>query len=124
MNVIKKIALGTLSVMFIGSIAKAQSLEDARKAVNAEQFQKAKSLFANLVKVQPTPENYFYYGDLYLQLNMPDSAKTVFEKGIAADDKGKYKLNYIGLGTVNLFEKNATGAQANFAKATDAVLYL
>ncbi len=119
MNIVKKIALGTMSVMFIASATQAQSLEDARKAVNAEQFQKAKSLFANLVQNQPSPENYFYYGDLYLQLNMPDSAKAVFQKGIAADEKGKYKLNQIGLGTVNLFEKNETAAQANFAKAID-----
>ncbi|WP_026063455.1 tetratricopeptide repeat protein [Pedobacter arcticus] len=118
MNIVKKIALGTMSVMFVASATHAQSLEDAKKAVNAEQFQKAKSLFANLVKNQPSPENYFYYGDLYLQLNMPDSAKAVFQKGIAADEKGKYKLNQIGLGTVNLFEKNATAAQENFSKAT------
>lgn len=119
MNIVKKIALGTMSVMFIASATQAQSLEDARKAVNAEQFQKAKTMFANLVKNQPTPDNYFYYGDLLLQLNMPDSAKMAFQKGIAADEKGKYTLNQIGLGTVNLFEKNPTAAQANFAKATD-----
>lgn len=119
MNIIQKIALGTMSVMLVASATQAQSLEDARKAVNAEQFQKAKSLFGNLVKVQPTPENYFYYGDLYLKLNMPDSAKAVFEKGIAADEKGKYTLNQIGLGTVNLFNKNTAAAEANFAKAMD-----
>lgn len=121
MNIVKKIALGTMSVMLVASFTQAQSLEDARKAVNAEQFQKAKSLFSNLVKTQPTPENYFYYGDLYLQLNMPDSAKAVFQKGIAADDKGKYTLNQIGLGTVDLFEKNNAAAEANFAKATEAM---
>jgi len=118
MNIIKKITIGTLSMMFIGSITIAQSLEDARKAVTAEQYQKAKSLFANLAKNQGTPQNYFYYGDLYLRLNMPDSAKVVFQKGIAADDKGKFTLNYVGLGTVDLFSKNVTAAQANFTKAT------
>lgn len=82
MNIVKKIALGTVGVMFIASVTQAQSLEDARKAVNAEQYQKAKSMFANLIKNQPSPENYFYYGDLYLQLDMPDSAKAVFQKGI------------------------------------------
>ncbi len=118
MNIIKKITIGTISMMFIGSITIAQSLEDARKAVTAEQYQKAKSLFANLAKNQATPENYFYYGDLYLRLNMPDSAKAVFQKGIAADEKGKFTLNYVGLGTVDLFNKNAAAAQANFSKAT------
>jgi tetratricopeptide (TPR) repeat protein len=119
MNIVKKITIGALSMMFIGSITMAQSLEDARKAVTAEQYQKAKSLFANLIKNQASPENYFYYGDLYLRLNMPDSAKAVFQKGIAADDKGKFTLNYVGLGTVDLFNKNPSAAQANFAKATE-----
>ncbi len=119
MNVIRKIAMTTLSLAFIGSLAQAQSLEDANKAVTAEQYQKAKSMFNNLVKVQPTPENYFNFGELYLTLNKPDSAKVIFQKGIAADDKGKYMLNYIGLGTVDLFEKNPAAAQANFAKATN-----
>ncbi|MBK0381564.1 hypothetical protein I5M32_01205 [Pedobacter sp. SD-b] len=118
MNIVKKIAIGTIGLVFIGSITMAQSLEDARKAVTAEQYQKAKSLFGNLVKNQPSPENYFYYGDLYLRLNMPDSAKTVFQKGIAADDKGKFSLNYVGLGTVDLFKKDTVAAQKNFAKAT------
>ena len=119
MNVIKKIAITTMSLMFMVSTMSAQSLDDARKAVNAEQFQKAKSMFNNLVKIQPTPENYFYFGDLYLILNNPDSAKVVFQKGIAADEKGKYTLNYVGLGAVDLFAKNVAGAQANFAKATE-----
>jgi hypothetical protein len=54
--------------------------------VNAEQFQSKKLLFSNLVKAyQPTPENYFYYGDLYLQLKswILQSA----QKGITADEK-------------------------------------
>ena len=119
MNVIKKIAITTMSLMFMVSAMSAQSLDDARKAVNAEQYQKAKTMFNNLVKIQPTPENYFYFGDLYLILNNPDSAKVVFQKGIAADEKGKYTLNYVGLGAVDLFAKNAAGAQANFAKATE-----
>jgi Tfp pilus assembly protein PilF len=119
MNVIKKIAITTMTLTIMASALNAQSLEDAQKAVNAEQFQKAKVMFSSLVKVQPTPENYFNFGELYLTLNNPDSAKVVFQKGIAADEKGKYTLNYIGLGTVDLFAKNTAGAQANFAKATD-----
>lgn len=119
MNVIKKIAITTLSVALMANITLAQSLEDAQKAINAEQFQKAKSMFYNLVKVQPTPENYFNFGELYLSLGMADSAKIAFEKGVAADEKGKYTLNHIGLGTVDLFNKNTSAAQAKFDKATD-----
>src|SRR5690606_37501505 len=101
----------------IGTATMAQSLEDARNAVTAEQYQKAKSLFNNLVTTQPTvAANYFYFGDLYLRLENADSAKVLFQKGIAADPS--YRFNYIGLGTVDLFNKNATAAQANFEKAT------
>ncbi|MBU1373505.1 MAG: hypothetical protein KKG25_10455 [Bacteroidetes bacterium] len=108
-----------MSVLFVASVGKAQSLDDAQKAVTAEQYQKAKAMFSELVKVQPTPENYFGFGELYLTLNNPDSAKIVFEKGIKADERSKYMMNYIGLGTVNLFKHNDAAAKENFEKATE-----
>lgn len=118
MNITKKIAIAAIGFVTVGTATMAQSLEDARKAVNAEQFQKAKSMFNNLISTQATnPENYFYFGDLYLQLNNPDSAKVLFQKGIAADPK--FTLNYVGLGAVDLFAKNEAAAQANFNKATE-----
>jgi len=117
MKIINKISIAILSIVFSTSVAKAQSLEDAKKAVYAEQFQKAKSIFKNLTGTQPTnAENYFYFGDLYLNINLPDSAKLAFQKGIAIDPK--FTLNYVGLGAVNLFEKNTSAAQANFVLAT------
>ncbi|MDA9554992.1 hypothetical protein N9R54_02040 [Pelobium sp.] len=117
MNVIKKAAITTLGFVVIGLVTQAQSLEDAKKAVRAEQFQKAKSIFGSLIKTQATAENYFNFGDLYLLLNQPDSAKIVFQKGLAVDPK--FTLNYVGLGAVDLFAKNSVSAQANFAKATE-----
>ena len=119
MNVIKKVVITTLGFVVIGLVTQAQSLDDAKKAVRAEQFQKAKSMFSNLVKTQPTAENYFNFGDLYLLLNNPDSAKIVFQSGLTADPK--YTLNYVGLGAVDLFAKNAAAAQANFVKATEGM---
>ncbi len=118
MNITKKIAIAAaIGFVTIGTATMAQSLEDARLAVTAEQYQKAKSMFNNLVTTQPTvAANYFYYGDLYLRLDNADSAKVLFQKGIAADPS--YRFNYIGLGTVDLFNKNETAAQANFDKAT------
>ncbi|MBD3749564.1 MAG: hypothetical protein IE931_08715 [Sphingobacteriales bacterium] len=110
-----------MGLLFMASMTNAQSLEDAQKAITAEQYQKAKVMFNNLVKIEPTPENFFHFGELYLTLNQPDSAKIIFDKGIKADEKGKYMLNYIGLGTVDLFHKNAAAAQANFAKATEGM---
>src|SRR5690606_19039448 len=67
-------------------------------------------------KTQPTnAENFFFFGDLYLQLNNADSAKVLFQQGLSADPK--FTLNYIGLGTVDLFNKNESAAKANFDKA-------
>ncbi|TAH03485.1 MAG: hypothetical protein EAZ15_02980 [Sphingobacteriales bacterium] len=120
MKIRNNIAIATLGLSMISFMVSAQSLEDAKKAVYAEQFVKAKTMFKSLTATQPTnAENYFYYGDLYLNVNQPDSAKIAFEKGIAIDPK--FTLNYVGLGAVNLFEKNAPAAQANFALATAAM---
>ena len=120
MKIRNNITLAILGLALASSNIKAQSLDDAKKAVYAEQFVKAKALFKSLTAVQPTnAENYFYYGDLYLNVNQPDSAKIAFQKGIAIDPK--FTLNYVGLGAVNLFEKNATAAQSNFALATAAM---
>src|SRR5690606_16626099 len=78
---------------------------------------KAKSMFTTLISTQPAnPQNYFYFGDLYLQLDNADSAKVLFQKGISADPK--FTLNYVGLGAVDLFAKNTAAAQVNFDKAT------
>ncbi len=118
MNVTRKIAIATMSILFVASVGKAHSLEDAQKAVAAGQYEKAKTMFSELVKLQPTPENYFGFGELYLTLNNPDSARIVFEKGIKADVKSSYMMNYIGLGTVDLFNRKDDAARANFAKAT------
>lgn len=117
MRITKKIAIAvTIGFVGMGTTTMAQSLSDARKAVSAEQYQKAKSMFNNLLTTQPAvAENYFYFGDLYLRLENIDSAKIVFQKGIASDPS--FKLNYVGLGTVDLFNKNEIAAQANFDKA-------
>lgn len=120
MKIRNNVAIATLGLSMITFMLKAQSLEDAKKAVYAEQFENAKTMFKSLTAIQPNnAENYFYYGDLYLNINKPDSAKIAFEKGIALDPK--FTLNYVGLGAVNLFEKNEVGAQANFALATAAM---
>ena len=92
----KKVAITTIGLVVMGGAINAQSLDDAIKAVNAEQFQKAKSIFNNLVKTQPTPANYFNFGELYLKLNYADSAKILFQKGIDADPKKDFVLNQIG----------------------------
>lgn len=102
--------------MLLSSSVFAQSLADAKKAIDAEQFQKAKSMLKNLLVTQPTKdENYFYLGWVYLKQDYADSAKAVFQKGLAVNPKSA--LNYAGLGIVARLDKNPTAAISNFNQA-------
>lgn len=117
----KKAVKMTLGLVLLGSLVFAQSLTDARKAIDAEQYQKGKAMLNTLTSSQPTnPENFFYLGNLYLttaSINIRpdyiDSAKVAFEKGISAN--AEYALNFVGLGSIDLAKK--ASPKANFDKA-------
>jgi tetratricopeptide (TPR) repeat protein len=111
----------TLGLMLVGSAVFAQSLADARKAIDAEQYQKGKAILKALTSSQPTnAENFFYLGNLYLTTSSInarpdyiDSAKASFDKGVSAN--AEYPLNFVGLGAVELAKKG--NPKANFDKA-------
>lgn len=110
---ISKIVLG---LTLFGSSVFAQSIADAKKAIDAEQYQKAKSMLKNLTVTQPTKdENFFYLGWVYILQEYPDSAKAVFQKGIAANAKSA--LNYAGLGAAAFLDKDRNTATTNFNQA-------
>ena len=121
MKMIKKIACAglvsmTMGVLLAGSSVSAQSLADAKKAIDAEQYQKAKSMLKNLTATQADKdENFFFLGWVYLKQEYVDSAKVVFNKGIAVNPKSA--LNYAGLGAVAHIEKDNAGAVSNFNQA-------
>ncbi len=119
MKTINKIAITFSGLALMGSSVFAQSLADAKKALDAEQYQKAEGMLKNLTQTQSTnAENYFYLGWLYIKQEYPDSAKTIFTKGIAANNKSA--LNYAGLGAVDRLDKNNASAKSNFDKAVAA----
>jgi len=116
MKMIKRVAMSITALVFIGSSVFAQSLADAKKAIDAEQYQKAKSMLKNLTVTQPTSdENYFYLGWVYIKQDYADSAKAAFSKGISINPKSA--LNYAGLGAVARLEKDAAGATTSFNQA-------
>ncbi|MFB9842120.1 tetratricopeptide repeat protein [Mucilaginibacter ginsenosidivorans] len=116
MKIIKKIAVAGLGLLFTGSSVFAQSLADAKKAIGAEQYQKAKSMLKNLTVTEPTKdENYFYLGWVYLKQDYPDSAKAFFQKGLNINPKSA--LNYAGLGTVARLDKDQSTASSDFSQA-------
>ncbi|WP_254070898.1 tetratricopeptide repeat protein [Pedobacter sp. L105] len=119
MKMTKKAITLSLGLVVIGSASFAQNLNDAKKAIDAEQYAKATSMLKSLVSSQAGKgENYFSLGDVYLRNQYVDSAKAVFNKGIAADPK--YALNYVGLGQAELAVKNDAAAKADFDKAIAA----
>ncbi|WP_010249669.1 tetratricopeptide repeat protein [Myroides injenensis] len=112
----KVILLGALAIMSSTGIVSAQDLNDAKKAIQEEQFDKAKEILKTLVESKPNEgKNYYYLGNIYLKENQIDSAKYFFEQGIAS--RSKASLNYIGLGQIDLENGNISAAKANFTKA-------
>ncbi|WP_316780849.1 hypothetical protein [Pedobacter antarcticus] len=112
----KKAITLSLGLVVMGSASFAQNLSDAKKAIDAEQYAKATSMLKSLVSSQAGKgENYFNLGDVYLLNDYVDSAKAVFNKGIAAEPK--YALNYVGLGHADLVANDAAAAKTNFDKA-------
>ena len=116
MKISNKIAVAALSLVCMGSAVSAQSLDDAKKAIDAEQYQKAQGMLKNLTVTQATKdENYFYLGWVYLKEDEPDSAKIWFNKGIGVNAQSS--LNYVGLGAVARLNKDNAGATSNFNQA-------
>jgi len=112
-----KFKIFSLALVASASVAKAQDINQAKKAIDAEQFEKAKSLLKSIIKAKPSDgEANFVLGNVYLNQAIVDSAKIYYLNGLEAADKKN--LNYIGLGQLDLDAKNAASAQANFGLAT------
>ncbi len=95
------------------TIAKAQDLEPAKKAIDAEQFEKAKLLLKSTLQAKPSSgKAAFLLGTIYLKQNIADSASIYFQKGLSASEGAR--LNNIGLGQLDLDANNKTAAQAKF----------
>jgi len=108
----KKFKFLGLSLLLFG-MANAQDANEAKKAIDAEQFQKAKTILKSLISSTPDEgRNYFLLGDIYLSQSYPDSAAIYFNKGKAVKNNPEY--NTIGLGALDLDSGNAAAAQAKF----------
>jgi predicted Zn-dependent protease len=108
----KKFKFLGLSLLLFG-MANAQDANEAKRAIDAEQYQKAKTILKSLISSTPDEgRNYFLLGDIYLTQSYTDSAAIYFDKGKAA--KNNPEFNNIGLGALDLDSGNAAAAQAKF----------
>lgn len=113
MNTLKIFSIAFLTSVTFGF---AQDLSQARKAVDAEQYENAKSILKSIVKTNTTDGRAnFILGNVYLIQTVTDSAKIAYQNGLAGKEGSR--LNYIGLGTIDLDNGNSTAAEANFALA-------
>ncbi|NEU07003.1 hypothetical protein GZH53_01650 [Flavihumibacter sp. R14] len=115
MEIKNKFINAIFGVLLIGSPGFAQNLGDAKKAIDAEQYQKSKTLLKALTLSQPTnAENFFYLGNVYLGTDYIDSAKAAYKNGINAN--ANFPLNYVGLGAADL-ALNLSNPKSHFDKA-------
>ena len=106
------------SIAFLASVTSgfAQDVNAAKKAIDAEQYENAKSILKSIIKANPIDGRAnFILGNVYLIQTVTDSAKIAFQRGLAGTDGAR--LNHVGLGTIDLDNGNTTAAEANFALA-------
>ena len=97
--------------LLASAVSQAQDLDQATKAIDAEQYEKAKSMLKNIVQTKNTGKASFLLGNIYLTQSVEDSAKIFFDKGLTADGG---KINNIGLGQLDLNKGDVTSAKAKF----------
>ncbi|MEO8235422.1 MAG: tetratricopeptide repeat protein [Flavobacterium sp.] len=112
-----KVKFFSIALVAFGFSTYAQEIELAKKAIDAEQYEKAKSILKSALNTKPDNGKIdFLLGNVYLQQSQQDSAKIFFQKGLTAKEGASF--NYIGLGQIDLNNGNATAAQINFDQAT------
>jgi Tfp pilus assembly protein PilF len=113
----KTIKILSFALMASTFSTQAQDLEPAKKAIDAEQFEKAKGLLKSIIQAKPSNgKASFLLGNIYLKQNIADSASIYFQKGLTGTDGAKF--NNIGLGQMELDANNKMAAQSKFDLVT------
>jgi tetratricopeptide (TPR) repeat protein len=103
--------------LIASSITNAQDLEPAKKAIDAEQYEKAKSLLKSIIQLKPSNgKATFLLGTIYLKQNISDSATIYFNKGLACSEGAR--INSIGLGQLYLDAGKSVEAKSKFDLVT------
>ena len=114
MNKIKVLSIALLAVV---ATSRAQDLNQAKKAIDAEQFESAKKILKSIIDAKPSNGTAaFYLGNVYLLQNNVDSAKIYYQKGLTGSEGAR--LNNIGLGLIDLDGGNSAAAAEKFTLAT------
>lgn len=114
----KKYILLFIITSFVGnsSLVFSQTLADAIKQTNNEQFETADATFKTLIEKEPSKgEYYFYYGENFFKNDNEEMASKMYNKGIEVNATDP--LCYVGVGKVLWYNKKETEAKSSFFKA-------
>lgn len=101
-----------LSIQFLYG----QTLKDAQKLTDNEQYDVAASVYSDLLKKEPNNGTYwFYYGENFLKWDNEDSARICYEKGMQVEPNNP--LNLVGHGKLSLNAGKTDDAKKDFDKA-------
>ncbi|WP_342032617.1 hypothetical protein [Flavobacterium keumense] len=83
------------------SVSQAQDINQAKKAIDAEKYEEAKSILKSILQAKPSNGMAsFILGNVYLTQSIKDSARISYEKGLTASESARF--NHIGLGQIDL----------------------
>jgi predicted Zn-dependent protease len=115
-----KLKIFSLAMIAITSVVNAQDLGPAKKAIDAEQYEKAKSTLKSIVNTNAKDGTAaFLLGKIYLKQAEQDSAKIFFNKALASTENAR--LGNIGLGEIDLNSGNASAAKAKFDQVSSGL---
>lgn len=119
-----------LSVSLLAAFfSSAQSLQDAIRLSESEQFEKASEAFISLIQREPTNgDHYFFYAENIFRQELLDStfkspdldsAKMVYEIGLQKNPGNP--LNYVGVGKVLWYQGKSAEAKKKFFDAVQII---
>lgn len=112
----KSVVLASTVAILSATVVNAQDIEQVKKTIDAEKYSEARKSLKSMISSSPDKgRNYFYLGQVYLDLDKQDSAKIYFEKGRATKDASH--LNLIGLAHLELMNGNRTVANEHITAA-------
>lgn len=106
-----------ISVLMM-SFAQGQDINQIKKVIDAEQYEKAKVSLKTMINSDSNNGlATFLLGNIYIKQEELDSAKLYYDKGLKC--KNDANFNYIGIGHLELIKKMKPIAELNFKLAMD-----
>jgi tetratricopeptide (TPR) repeat protein len=102
--------------LILGTTLKAQTLQDAIKYMDGEQYERAGAALKKIIAGDPNNgDNYFWYGENYFKTENLDSAKIMYETGLKKNPSNA--LCMVGVGKILWFQGKNDEAKKMFYSA-------